>query len=141
MIYSQFNIRYNNDIVFKDHQRIESEEIINLRIFVNPRETGYSNEEYVDDALKLIEKLDLPASIMFAKMDSEEMYRTTYVYSTRTPSLFSHIYLKDTSINETLNEDEWLITNDFEVSNASYIDYLNAEYYTFNSFEQHKWMI
>lgn len=141
LIYSEFNIRYNNDIVFKDHQRIESEEIINLRIFVNPRETGYSNEEYVDDALKLIEKLDLPASIMFAKMDTEEMYRTTYVYSTRTPSLFSHIYLKDNSFSETLNNHEWLITNDFEVSNASYIDYLNAEYYTFNSFEQHKWMI
>lgn len=141
LIYSEFNMRYNNDIVFKDHQRIESEEIINLRMFVNPGETGYSNKEYIDDVLQLIEDLNLEASIMFQKMDAQEMYSMTYVYSTRTPSLFSHIYLKDTSINETLSEDEWLITNDLEIPDASHIDYLSDAYYSFNSFERHKWMI
>lgn len=134
LYFQQFNLNYNQKITFINLNHVLSEENVILELIINPGETGHTSLEFIESALHVIEKLQLPASLSAERLSEDQKHSIRFLFLTNDPYLISHVHLEnDQTIEQVMNQPFWQITNNPQIENTVLIDFLDKNYYEFDT--------
>lgn len=134
LYFHQFNLDYNANITVVGIDQVLSEDGVILSLHSNPGEVGQTADGFIDAAKQVIEQLQLPASLSVSRLSENQRHTTLYLFLTSDTDLITHVHLEsDQSLQQVMQQPTWHITNNPEIENAVLIDYLDNNYYQFDT--------
>ena len=134
LYFQQFNLDYNERITVLSFDQVLQDEKIMLVLIANPGETGHTAAQFVESAKEVIEHLQLPASLSVSRLSDNQKHSIRYLFLTSDSELISHVHLESNqSLDYVMSQSKWHITNNPEFEDAVLIDYLDKNYYEFDT--------
>lgn len=129
-----FNEQYNETLTLLNINQFSSGENTNVYLNINPRESGNTIDDYLEVTTEVFEELEIPGFIFGRETSDEGIHGKVEVFMTNNHELLSHVFINSkTSIQEIIDAPNWHITNNPKSSSDVRIDFLNHNYYKFDT--------
>ncbi len=134
VLFSSFNEQYNENIIMFNMDQYSKGESVNVLLNINPRESGNSIDYFLEVTSTLFEEQDYHGFVFGNETSKDGIHSIYNVFLSNSQDLLSHIAIKsELSISQIIEKQNWHITNNPRHSEDVLIDYLDHNYYEFDT--------